>query len=357
MWSWAIAYGSIDFMSNIREVAQKAGVSVATVSRVLNHPERVSPNTKELIEKIMKEMDFSPNVFARSLNLKRSNTLALIIPDILNPQYMEIAKGVERVAHEKGYTLLLCNTEKDVKKEQKYVRTLIEKKIDGIVLAFTLLQQEDFDIIRNKNIPLVLFGQNILKKNISSVYSDFKEGAFLAVNHMIQLGFQRIAYISGEKDHLENRDKTLGYCDALLNSGMKISKDLMIDGSDDIDSGYLAALKLLKLKPLPDAVFIGNDLMALGAIDALKTEGVGIPEDISVIGYDNIRMASLIEPKLTTVSWPVYKMGLISARILIEEVEKPDGEVETQNIFLSPKLKIRKSCGPESRVSEIFDLK
>ncbi len=344
-------------MPNIREVAQKAGVSVATVSRVLNHPERVSPNTKELIEKVMKEMDFSPNVFARSLNLKKSNTLALIIPDILNPQYMEIARGVERVAHEKGYNLLLCNTEKDLKKEQNYIRMLIEKKIDGIILAFTLLQQEDFDEIQRRNIPLILFGQNILKKNISSVYSDFKEGAFLAVNHLIQRGFRRIAYVCGEKDQLENRDKTLGYVDALLGSGLNICEDLMIEGSDDIDSGYLAALKLLKLNPLPDAVFVGNDLMAIGIIDALKNEGKRIPEDISVIGYDNIRMASLIEPKLTSVSWPVYKMGLISARILIDEVEKPDEEVETQNIFLSPKLKIRKSCGHENRVSEIFDLK
>jgi LacI family transcriptional regulator, galactose operon repressor len=350
-----MACGNILFMPNIREVAKKAGVSVATVSRVLNHPERVSPNTKEHIDRIMEEMEFSPNVFARSLNLKKSHTIALIIPDILNPQYMEIARGVERVAHEKGYNLLLCNTEKDRGKEKDYIRMLIEKKIDGIILAFTLLQQEDFAEIQKKNIPLILFGQNILKKNISSVYSDFKEGAFLAVSHLVQLGFKRIAYICGEKDQLENRDKTLGYTEALLSSGLKVSKELIIEGSDDIDSGYLAALKLLKLYPLPDAVFVANDLMAIGAVDAFRTEGKRIPEDISVIGYDNIRMASLIEPKLTSVSWPVYKMGLISARILIDEVEKPDEEVETQNIFLSPKLKIRKSCGHENRVSEIFD--
>jgi len=341
-------------MPNIREVAKRAGVSVATVSRVLNHPERVSPKTKDHIDQIMKEMDFSPNAFARSLNLKRSNSIALIIPDIQNPQNMEIARGVERVAHEKGYNLLLCNTEKDLKKEQDYIRMLIEKKIDGIILAFTLLQQEDFDEIKRRQIPLILFGQNILHKNISSVYSDFKEGAFLAVSHLAQLGFKTIAYICGEADQLENRDKTLGYTEALLSSDLNVIKNLIIQGNDDIDSGYLAALKLLKLKPLPDAVFVANDLMAIGAIDAFRTEGLSIPEDISVIGYDNIRMASLIEPKLTTVSWPVYKMGLISARILIDEIETENDSV-TQNIFLRPKLKIRKSCGHETRVSEIFD--
>ncbi|MBB6479564.1 LacI family DNA-binding transcriptional regulator [Spirochaeta isovalerica] len=342
-------------MPNIREVASRAGVSVATVSRVLNHPERVSPKTKEHIEAIMKELDFSPNVFARSLNLKRSNTVALVIPDIVNPQYMEIARGVEQVAHEKGYNLLLCNTEKNRVKEQDYIRMLIDKKIDGIILAFTLLQEQDFDEIRRKNIPLVLFGQNILNENINSVYSDFREGAFLAVSHLINLGFRKIAYIGGDSDHLENRDKTLGYTEALLSGGLTVSKELMIEGADDVDSGYLAALKLLKLTPPPDAVFAANDLMAMGAVDALKTEGLRIPEDISVIGYDNIRMASLLEPKLTTVSWPVYKMGLISARILIDEVESEEDNPQAQNIYLRPRLKIRKSCGHETRVSEIFD--
>ena len=342
-------------MPNIREVAKQAGVSVATVSRVLNHPERVSPKTKERIDTIMKDLDFSPNAFARSLNLKRSHSIALIIPDIQNPQNMEIARGVEEIAHQKGYNLLLCNTEKDLEKERSYIQTLIDKKIDGIILAFTLLQQDDFEIIRKREIPLILFGQNILNENISSVYSDFKEGAYLAVTHLIQLGFKRIAYICGEDEHLENRDKTLGYTEAILSSGMNISKKLIVQGNDDIDSGYLAALKLLQCEPLPDAVFVANDLMAIGAVDAFRTEGLKIPDDISIIGYDNIRMSSLIEPKLTTVSWPVHKMGLISARILIDEIENDSKLIETQNIFLRPKLKVRKSCGHEARVSEIFD--
>lgn len=342
-------------MPNIREVARTAGVSVATISRVLNHPEKVSADTKERIERIMKEMDFSPNVFARSLNLKRSFTLALVIPDIVNPQYMEIARGVEQVAHEKGYNLLLCNTEKNLEKERNYIRLLLDKKIDGIILAFTLLGQEDFDEIREKKVPLVLFGQNILRNNISSVYSDFKEGAYLAVTHLVNLGFRRIAYIGGSGDQLENRDKTLGYSEALLDSGLGQSKELMFQGNDDMDSGYLAAVKLLKLNPRPDAIFVANDLMAIGAIDALKDRGVRIPDDISVIGYDNIQMAAHTEPRLTTVSWPVHKMGLISARILIDEVEDMTGDVAAQNVFLSPKLKIRKSCGHESRASEIFD--
>lgn len=342
-------------MANIREVARKAGVSVATVSRVLNHPERVSPKTREQIDQVMRELNFSPNVFARSLNLKRSNSIALVIPDIVNPQYMELARGVEQETHEKGYNLLLCNTEKNREKEQSYIRMLIEKKIDGIILAFTLLRKEDFESIGQKGIPLVLSGRNVIDKSISSVYSDFCEGAQLAVAHLINLGFKRIAYIGGNVNQLENREKARGYSNALVEAGLKIRNDLIFPGHDDIESGYLAALKLLECNPLPDALFVANDLMAIGALDALKNRGIKVPGDISVIGYDNIQMAALVEPKLTTVSWPVHKMGLISARILIEEVESEPEQVKTQNVFLNPRLKIRKSCGHESRASEIFD--
>ncbi len=342
-------------MPNIREVARVAGVSFATVSRVLNHPEKVSPATRDRIGRVIKELDFSPNVLARGLNLKRTNTIALIIPDLQNPLYTEIARGVETVAHQKGYNLLLCHTEKDPDKERSYVGMLAEKKIDGVILAYTVLSPEDFREIRKHRIRVLLFGLNILQEGISSVYSDFRQGARLAVSHLVSLGYRRIAYIRGPDRHTENQDKTLGYTAALREAGLKVSEDLIIRGDDDIDSGYLAALKLLRLTPRPDAVFAGNDLMAIGALDAFRTEGIRVPDDISLIGYDNIRMASLVEPKLTTVSWPVHKMGLIAARIIINEIESGRDEPDAQNIFLKPKLKIRRSCGRELRVNQIFN--
>ena len=342
-------------MANIRKVAQLAGVSVATVSRVLNHPERVSDRTREKVISVMKEMDFSPNALARGLTLKRTNTISLIIPDIQNPLYTEIARGVESIAHRNGNNLLLCNTEKDVEKEKSYVRMLIEKKIDGVILAYTGLQDEDFQEIMRKKINLLLCGMNTANKKISSVYSDFRNGAALAVRHLIDIGYRRIACITGSDRYIENREKVKGFIETMTGAGLEVYPHYLIHGDDDINSGFMCALKLQKLTPGPEAVFVCNDLMAIGAINGLQKAGLKVPGDIGVVGYDNIVMGSFIEPKLTTISWPVYKMGIIAARILLDEINAKPGEIQTQNILLEPKLKIRKSCGNIERVSEIFN--
>lgn len=341
-------------MANIRKVAELAGVSVATVSRVLNHPERVSEKTKQKVVSVMEEMDFSPNPLARGLNLKRTNTIALVIPDIQNPLYTEIARGVESIAHRNGNNLLLCNTEKDVEKEKSYVQMLIEKKIDGVILAYTGLKDEDFQEIIKKEINLLLCGMNTASKQISSVYSDFRSGARMAVQHLIDIGYTHIACITGSDRYIENREKVEGYIATMGGAGLKIYPHYLIHGNDDINSGYLSALKLLKVEPRPEALFVSNDLMAIGAINAVQKAGLRVPEDIAVVGYDNIVMGSFIEPKLTTISWPVYKMGIIAARILLDEINSKKEEIHTQNVLLKPKLKIRKSCGHIDRVREIF---
>jgi len=342
-------------VANIRKVAQLAGVSVATVSRVLNHPERVSEKTKNRVLSVMKDIDFSPNALARGLNLRRTNTIALVIPDIQNPLYTEIARGVESIAHRNGNNLLLCNTEKDVVKEKSYVQMLIEKKIDGVILAYTGLKDADFQEIINKEINLILCGMNSATMRISSVYSDFRQGAALAVQHLIKLGYKRIACITGSDRYIENREKVQGYIETMEKAELDVHPHYLVHGNDDINSGYLSALKLQKIEDRPEAVFVCNDLMAIGAINAMQKAGLNVPEDIGVVGYDNIVMGSFIDPKLTTVSWPVYKMGILSARILIDEVKSKSEDVYPQSNLLKPKLKIRKSCGHIDRVSEIFD--
>ena len=342
-------------MANIRKVAQLAEVSVATVSRVLNHPERVSEKTKQKVISVMEEMDFSPNALARGLNLKRTNTIALIIPDIQNPLYTEIARGVESIAHRNGNNLLLCNTEKDVEKEKSYVRMLIDKKIDGVILAYTGLKDDDFREIIKKEINLLLCGMNVANKKISSVYSDFRTGAGLAVQHLIKVGYKRIACITGSDRYIENCEKVKGYIETMTSAGLTVYPHYIIHGNDDINSGYLSALKLQKVDPRPEALFVCNDLMAIGTINALQKTGVNVPGDIGVVGYDNIVMGSFIEPKLTTVSWPVYKMGIIAARILLDEINTKTEDIHTQSILLKPKLRIRQSCGHGDRVSEIFN--
>lgn len=342
-------------MANIRKIAEIAGVSVATVSRILNHPERVSEKTKEKVRAVMAEMDYSPNALARGLNLKRTNTIALVIPDIQNPLYTELARGVESIAHRNDNIFLLCNTEQDVEKERSYVRMLIDKKIDGVILAYTGLPDDELQEMKRRDIDLLLCGTNAADKGISSVYSDFRTGARIAVQHLFKIGYTRIAFIMGSDRYVENKEKMRGYQSAIADRGGEVHPHYLVHGNDDINSGYLAAMRLLKVRPRPEAVFVSNDLMAIGAVHAFKEAGLHIPEDIGIVGYDNITMGSYVEPKLTTVSWPVYKMGVIAARILLDEIGLERKELVTQNILLEPKLKIRKSCGHVDRVSEIFN--
>lgn len=342
-------------MANIRDVAKKAGVSVATVSRVLNHPNTVSPTTMEYVLSVIKELNYTPNGLARSLALNKTNTIALLIPNILNPLYMEIVKGVEDVAHKKGYNTLLCNTEENQKKEADYIDMLIKRRVDGLILTASLLNKEEIQQIKKQDITLVMIGKNKNVKHGSVVFTDYMLGGYIATKHLIEIGYKRIAHISGAVHQIENQEKRAGYEKALKENNLPVDKRYIVEGNNEIEGGYLAAKKLLQFKCKPEAIFVANDLMAFGAIDAIKSEGLRIPEDIAIIGFDNIEMSALVEPKLTTVTQPAYKMGLLSARLLFDHIENGDDEEHVhQEIFLQPKLKVRKSCGHEERVREIF---
>jgi LacI family transcriptional regulator len=341
-------------MANVKQIAKKCGVSVATISRVINHPESVLPETRERIIAIMNELNYVPNEQARSLTLNRTNTIALLIPNILNPLYPQIAKGVEDISHQKGYNLLLCNTEQNVLKEQNYIDMLIKRKVDGLILTSSLLNKEYIEKIRLHKIPLVFIGQNIDNVSANMVFTDYELGAYQAITHFLEIGYKRIAFITAPINQLESIEKQKGYEKALKEYSIPIDNRYIIEGDNEVEGGYFAAKKLLLLNPVPEAIFACNDLMAIGAIDAIKNEGMKIPQDIAIIGFDDIKMASLVEPKLTTVSQPVYKMGLISARLLFDSIENKEEEGYYQKIYLEPKLKIRKSCGHYDRVREIF---
>jgi len=343
-------------MANIREVAKEAGVSVATVSRVLNHPEFVSPATKEQVLAIMKELDFSPNNLARGLALNKTYTIALLIPNIMNPLYPEIAKGVEDVAHKHGYNLLLCNTEQDRKKEKDYLSLLMNRKVDGCIVTSSLLSPDEIREIQKETVPIVVIGRCQNNPGFHCVFTDYIKGGFTATSYLIELGYARIAHIGGPEFLYESRDKTEGYRKALIENGLPLDDTLIVEADNEIESGYLAVKKLLRLSPRPEAIFASSDLVAIGALDALKTEGVKVPEEIALVGFDNIKMAAFVEPKLTTVAIPVHRMGLTAARLLFDAMEGGDTTRGRpfQEIDLKPKLIVRKSCGHEDRIREIF---
>ncbi|SDZ20689.1 LacI family DNA-binding transcriptional regulator [Tindallia californiensis] len=343
-------------MANIKEVAKKAGVSVATISRVLNHPETVAPARKAHVEKIMKEMNYKPNAFARGLNLNRSRTIGLLIPGLTNPLYPEIAEGVEKVAREKGYSVFLCNTEGSLEKETEHVSLLMEKRVDGLILVASELSDKKLLKMKQDKIQMVHLGRNRSGLGIPTVYTDYKMGGYIATKHLLDIGYRRIAMIQGKKDHPVDDEKIEGYKNALKEYGVTPNLDLILIGGEDITGGSIATNKLLSKEEMPQAIFAGNDLMAIGAMEALKRKGISIPHKVAVMGFDDIKPTAYVEPKLTTVSQPVHKMGLMAARLLFENLQDGRKTEEAQpEIYLQPKLKIRRSCGQDDRLQEIFN--
>ncbi|MFA5524476.1 MAG: LacI family DNA-binding transcriptional regulator [Tissierellales bacterium] len=341
-------------MANIRKISKLAGVSVATVSRVLNHPETVSQETRNRILMVMEEVNYVPNNLARSLTTNRTSTIGLIIPNILNPLYPSIAKGVEDVFYKKGYNILLSNTEDDAKREKASIEMLLGKKVDGLIICSSILGEDDFNIIVKQGVPFVLLGEYMEDSDINIVYTDYQLGAYLATTHLIKAGYKKIAHIAGPLNRKASIEKLEGYKKALLEARLKYNEEYVFEGNNQIDGGQLALKKILKKKGKPDAIFVANDLMALGVIEAIKVLGYKVPADIAVVGFDDIDVASLIEPKLTTVTHPVYRMGLTAARLLLDNITNEEEDCFKQKIFIQPMLKIRKSCGYDNRMEEIF---
>lgn len=340
---------------NIKEIARQAGVSVATVSRVLNHPETVAPKTRERILILMEQMDYKPNWFARGLNFNKTDTLALLIPNIHNPAFVEIAEGVESVANQKGYTVLLCITEGEVKKERQYIQTLINRHIDGVILVSSLLDSQDLNYLKNQNVAVVLVGENNGNSPEPMVRIDCCDAAYRAVQHLLNCGHKDIALIYGMTPVMENRNKIIGYRKALKEAGIPLRENYLVEEDNTIEGGYLATRKLLSLNHRPRAIFTTSDLLAFGVIDALRDAELSIPEDVAVMGFDNIKMAGLMVPKLSTVAKPLHKMGLSGARLLLDVIESRDnGNMIMREIILQSKLKIRKSCGHKERIKEFF---
>jgi LacI family transcriptional regulator len=341
-------------MANIKDVAKKAGVSVATVSRVLNHPETVSEKTSKKIHDIMEKMNYKPNAAARSLALNKSYTVALMVPNILNPLFPHVAKGVEEVVLSKGYNMILFNTENSAKKEAEFLETLVDRRVDGVILANTKLDEKYLKKVIKKKLPIVLLGSDFNSLDMNVVYTDYSMGAYMITKHLLEVGYQKIFFVSSPFSWKQSDMKREGYLRALKENGVMAEENWIFEGNNDIESGYKCVKKIIQEgNKLPDAIFFANDLMAYGAIEALKDSDIKIPEDIGIAGFDDIFTSSIIDPKLTTVSLPVMKMGSIGARLLIEMLEEKDG-LENQKVFLKPRIKIRRSCINRNRINEIF---
>lgn len=345
---------------NIKQIAKAAGVSVTTVSRVLNHPENVAPKTREKIQRIIDEEEYTPNWLARGLNFNKTKTIGLVIPHTLNSVYMEAANGVEEVARQKGYITFMCNMEKDPQMEREYINQLITRKVDGIILMYSTVDEEYASWIEEENVPAVLIGESKARKTWSSVNVDCRRGAAAMMAHLVDCGHRRISILCGTDPEPECDEMLQGYKNVLKAGGYRVDERLIQHVKNNIEGGYVGMKRLLGGLPKPpDAVFATSDEIVYGAMDAIKESGLKIPDDIAVAGFGNDRMSSLMEPKVTTVELPYRKMGIYGARILFDLIEEKHSKEQgikkpPTRIELQTKLRIRKSCGHRERIGEMF---
>ncbi|WP_405096746.1 LacI family DNA-binding transcriptional regulator [Oceanobacillus sp. FSL H7-0719] len=306
-------------MVTIREVAKRAGVSVATVSRVLNKKGYVSPKTREKVEQSIHDLKYKPNDVARSLFKGKSKMIALLVPDIMNPFFPELARSVEDICNSYGYTFVLCNTDHSIEKELAYLNALQQKSVDGLIIVSSTLTGEHTKEI---NVPIISLDRTF-DTNLSNVKSNNRQGARLAAEHLKVIDCKVIAHITGPENASNTEERKQGYLDVVKDEEW-FSTDYIVSGDYNMQKAKDAIKKLLLEHPEIDGLFVGNDVMGAGALKAIEELEMQVPHDISIIGFDGISLGETTTPTLTTVAQPIYKMGSRAAELLIEQINDPD---------------------------------
>lgn len=328
-------------MATIKDVAAYANVSVATVSHVINNTRYVTPELRERVLQAMRELDYAPNLVARGLRSNRTNLIALVIPDITNPYFPEVARGVQDVANQHDYVTILGNTDRDIAQERRILHILSRQRVEGIILNPGGVTADELLPIQNAGVHIVIFGHQIDHPAFDSVMVDDRQAARDIVNHLISRGHRRIAHLGSSRPN-SGRLRYEGYLEALHEHGLSADPALVTEGPWTQKGGYTAMNNLLQHRPLPTAVFAANDLMAIGAMQSIKEAGLRIPDDIAVAGFDDIDQAACVSPSLTTVRQPKYEMGKKLAEILFCRLTSQEPR-EPQRIILPYTLEIRAS--------------
>jgi LacI family transcriptional regulator len=329
--------GQVTSMATIKDVARLANVSVSTVSRVINNSGYVAKEVYDRVVAAMEQLNYRPNAIARGLVSRKTATIGLIIPDVANPFFSDIARGVEDEAIASGYTVILCNTDWKLEREQMYVNLLQGKWVEGIVLVGSRTPEQD--LIRQLNgLPVILADRKPTHLQ-SAVWSDNEVGAYIATKHLIDIGCRKIAHISGPDDSPSAAARRAGFRKAVEEEvgvyGTIAPGDFRYDG------GYEAAMKLFSTRDIPDGIFAANDMMAIAVVQAANRMGIRIPDDVKLVGYDNILMSEYVYPSITTVEQRGYDMGREASRILIARLDGRT-DVEPSKEF-EPSLLVRHS--------------
>lgn len=328
--------------STVYTVAERAGVSVATVSRVLNNSPKVRESTKARVLEVMDQLNYRPSASARGRALNRTEIMALIFPDISGPFYTEVIRGVESEADKNNYNVLIYGTHGKTG-SSRFLR-ILPTKVDGFILMARSVEDKYVFDLHRRQMAFVLLSRQIDGLEADCIMTNNVEGAYAAVEHLVQHGHRRVAFIGGPADSPDSKARFEGYRQALQVYDLPFLPRLVERGDFLQSGGYLAMNRLLDQTDTPSAVFAANDEMAFGAIDAIQDRRLKIPDDIAIIGFDDIQMASFARPPLTTVRQPMRDLGVVAVRQLLRRISTPDAQPET--VHLPTQLTVRQTCCP-----------
>jgi len=340
-------------MATIKDVALRAGVSVTTVSHVVNDTRHVSAKGRERVEQAIRELGYVPNAMARSLKSNTTSTLGMLIPNSSNPYFAEIVRIVEDRCFGAGYTLVLCNTDDEPRRQSVYLQVLAERRIDGLIVVSTGAGDDDSLVtqLHGLRIPTVLVDREIADPACDLVETAHMQGGLLAVRHLLSLGHKRIACIGGPVGVMPSEQRIEGWRMALAEAGAAPNADALLwRGGFTSQGGYEAMHAILRTEHAPSAVFVCNDLMAIGALRAAHESGVHVPDDLSIVGFDDIELSAYTSPPLTTVAQPKERIGALAVDMLLERVGGK--RRDARKVVLQPELRVRASTARHASFRE-----
>jgi LacI family transcriptional regulator len=328
------------------DVARFAGVSPATVSYVLNNgPRPVADDTRQRVLQAIKQLNYQPSAVARNLRLQRTSTLGLLLPDMQNPYFAEVTRGIEAVAFENDYTVILCHSDYSAERELQYIDTLRMQRVAGVIWIPATDRVDVYEKLVSYALPTVLVDRYVSGQNAPAVVIDNFRGGYIATEHLIELGHRRIAAIVRPVELSHSQGRLQGYMAALREHGLEINPGLIAPGGYYLENGRRAFQQLMNSQPRPTALFAYNDIMAIGALRAAHQHGLRVPEDFSIVGFDDIPEADFTCPALTTIRQAKYDMGRRGAELLLRMIEG-NGLPVAEAPLLVPRLIVRESTGP-----------
>ncbi|WP_407333548.1 substrate-binding domain-containing protein [Enterovibrio sp. 27052020O] len=315
-------------MATMKDIAKLAGVSTSTVSHVINKTRFVSDEIAERVNSAAKELKYyAPSALARSLKISRTNTFGMIVTTSTNPFFGEVVKGVERSCYLAGYNLILCNTEGDAKRMKASIETLMQKRVDGFILMCSTLEGEYTEVLeRLSSVPVVVMDWGPISLPCDKIQDNSLRGGYLATKHLIEKGHKDIGCITGPLIKHQAKMRYEGFKRAMKEAQLPIKSHWVVEGDFECEGGYQALEQFQNGASMPSAIFAGNDMMAMGLMNAAQAHGISVPDDLSIMGYDDIHIAKYMSPSLSTVHQPKYRLGKAAVDALIQRINHKDSE-------------------------------